>query len=223
MTRQHIAITGATGAVGRRALHHTLEDAQVARVVALGRRALPQAHPKLQSVVVDLGDQAAVAAALADGLDGAICALGTTMKQAGSKAAFRAVDFDAVVTFARAARERGARRFVLVSSMGASSSSSNFYLHTKGQAEDAVAALGFEAVHLLRPSILDDEGARAGGRPGERVGLAVMRGLAAVIGRTHRYSPISVDVVGRAAARLATASGAGVQVHLSDAIHTVGA
>jgi uncharacterized protein YbjT (DUF2867 family) len=229
-TPAHIVMTGASGAVGARALTALLADPRVATVTCLGRKPLGTTHEKLRSVVVDLVDEPAVRAAIGAAhpaaVDAAICALGTTMKQAGSKAAFRAVDFDAVVAFARAARERGARRLALVSSMGADASSPNFYLQTKGQAEDAVCALGYDAVHILRPSVLDDEGARSArhdSRPGEKLGLVVMRGVAAVIGRQHRYAPIGVDVVGRAAARLVLdADRAGRHVHLSDAIHRIG-
>jgi uncharacterized protein YbjT (DUF2867 family) len=226
MSPVHIVMTGASGAVGARALAALLADPRVASVTSFGRRPLSTSHEKLRAVVVDLADEAALAAAMPDHVDAAVCALGTTMKLAGSKAAFRVVDHDAVVAFARAARTRGARRFALVSSMGADASSSNFYLKTKGEAEDAVSALGFEAVHVLRPSILDDGGARSArsdSRPGEQLGLVVMRGLAAVIGRQHRYAPIGVDVVGRAAARLVLDDGpAGRQIHLSDAIHRIG-
>jgi len=149
------------------------------------------------------------------------------MKQAGSKEAFIAVDKDLVVRFAQACLERGARRFVLVSSLGAASSSRSLYLRIKGEAEDAVASLDFKSVAVLRPSLLDAEGGRADGRPGEAIGLAFMRVATAVIGKHHRYAPISVDVVGRAAARLAVASVAigapRVQVLESDALHAQGA
>jgi len=225
-TAAHIVMTGASGAVGARALAALLADPRVGTVTCLGRKALGTTHEKLRSVVVDLRDESALAAAIPADVDAAICALGTTMKQAGSRDAFRAVDFDAVVAFARAARARGARRIALVSSLGADASSSNFYLKTKGQAEDAVAALGFDAVHLLRPSILDDDGARrtrSDARPGEQLGLVVMRGVAGLLGREHRWAPISVDVVGRAAARLVLdAAAAGRQIHLSDALHRIG-
>ncbi len=90
----------------------------------------------------------------------AICTLGTTIKQAGSQAAFRAVDFDLVLSFAAAAKSSGARHFILVSSVGASARASNFYLKTKGEAEDAMKALGFDRADILRPGLL--KGARHG-------------------------------------------------------------
>ena len=219
----HVAITGATGAVGARALVHLLASPVVSRVTAIGRRPPSLQHEHLVSVVADF--RHGVAAAVPDHIDVAVCCLGTTIKQAGSQQAFRAVDYDAVVQFAQAAHERGAARFILVSSMGASATSSNFYLRTKGEAEAAVNDLNFAEVHVLRPSILDDEGARHSSRPGERVGLVVMNAMARVLGKTHRYAPISVDTVGRAIARVACAppEARSRVVVLSDGIHALAA
>jgi uncharacterized protein YbjT (DUF2867 family) len=223
----HILIAGASGAVGARAVVALLSDPRVAVVTAVGRRPLDIEHPKLRVVVVDRLDAAAIAAAVPARVDAAICALGTTRRQAGSKAAFRAVDLDAVVAFAQAAHSRGATRCVLVTAMDADAASWNFYLKTKGEAEDAVAALPFRSVHLLRPSILDDEGARLvrrEHRPVEQAVLAMMRAATGVIGATHRRAPIRVDVVGRAAARLALDDDdPGRHVHESDALHRIGA
>ena len=217
-----VVMSGATGAVGSRALHHMLaDDRHVKRVTSLMRRPSPLGHARLVSAVVDFRSPAALGLAVPDDAAVAVCCLGTTMKVAGSKEAFRAVDFDAVVGFAQAARSHGVRRFILVSSMGAKASSSNFYLRTKGEAEEAVANLDFETVCVLRPSILDDEGARAGARPAEAMSLLVMHGLAKIIGSTHKYAPIGVDTVGRAIAKLVVTapSAPRVQVYESDAIH----
>jgi uncharacterized protein YbjT (DUF2867 family) len=182
---------------------HLLADPRVERVVALGRRKLEMSHPKLACSVVDLQDQAAIAAALPDGLDIALCSLGTTRRAAGSKTAFRAVDHDAVLAFARAAVAKGARRFVLVSSAGASVRASNFYLRVKGEVEADLAALGNLQVVVLRPSILDHHGSRTESRWGEALGLAVSRPLFRWLAPKHRYAPIDVDVVGRAMVALA--------------------
>lgn len=198
-----VAIAGASGVVGTRALQHLLARADVGRVVAVGRRVLPVAHDKLVSKVADLGSAAAIAAALPDDVAAAICCLGTTMKQAGSKEAFRAVDHDAVVAFGRAARDRGARRFVLVSSIGADARSRNFYLKTKGEAEDALRALGWPHLAILRPSFIDDEGARTDQRPGERLALPLVRAVFSVVGRESRWAPIRADTIARAAVRQA--------------------
>ena len=132
-----------------------------------------------------------------------ICCLGTTLKQAGSKDAFRRVDHDAVVTFAEAALERGAQRFVLVSSLGADPRARNFYLRTKGETEAAAARLGYTQLTVLRPSFIDDQGARTEYRPLERLTLPFARAVFSVIGRTTRYSPVSAEVIGKALVRVA--------------------
>jgi uncharacterized protein YbjT (DUF2867 family) len=94
-----VVIAGASGVVGSRALRQLLARDDVERVVAVGRRRLPLRHNKLLSTVVDLHDRAATAAVIPADLGVALCALGTTMKAAGSKEAFRAVDYDAIVAF----------------------------------------------------------------------------------------------------------------------------
>jgi uncharacterized protein YbjT (DUF2867 family) len=160
-------------------------------------------HAKLISKVVDLQDQREIADAIPGGVTVALCCLGTTMKQAGSKQAFRAVDHDATLAFGEAALERGAQRFVLVSSIGATPSARSFYLRTKGEAEEALARLGYAQLTVLRPSLLDDEGTRREYRPAERLTLPVARILFAVLGKTRRSAPISVDVVAKAMVRLA--------------------
>ena len=199
----NIVMAGATGVVGSRVLPRLLARSDVAQVTAVGRRPPAQTDPKLATPVVDLRDVAALVDVIPTGIDCAVCCLGTTMKRAGSKEAFRAVDYDAVLAFARAARQQGARRFLLVSSAGASARSGNFYLKTKGEAEDAVAAIGFDQVAVLRPSFIDDQGTRTEVRPGERFVLPIARAVFAIVGRTSRYAPITADTIANAMVRLA--------------------
>jgi uncharacterized protein YbjT (DUF2867 family) len=198
-----VVIAGASGVVGARALQHLLARDDVARVVALGRRALPLAHDKLVSKVVDLQSAAAMAAEIPEGVAVALCCLGTTMKQAGSNEAFRAVDHDAVVAFAEAALRRGAQRFVVVSALGASPRARTFYARTKGEAEEALARLGYRQLTVLRPSLLDDQGARTEVRRLEHLGVVLSRAVFSIAGRTRRYAPIPADTVARAMVRLA--------------------
>lgn len=198
-----IAIIGASGVVGARVLHHLLVRGDVARVVALGRRALSLQHEKLTSTIVDLQSPPAMARHIPRGVTVAICCVGTTMKQAGSKAAFRAVDHDVVAAFGRAALECGSRRFVLVSSLGASPSSHNFYLKTKGEAEQTLARLGYAQLTIVRPSFIDDEGARSEHRPAERLLLPISRAAFGVLGKMRRYAPITADTVAKAVVRAA--------------------
>ena len=221
--RKHVVIAGASGVVGARALHHLLANDNVSSVVAVGRRLLTLQDRKLVPRVVDLRSRSAIASAIPDGSAVAICCLGTTLKRAGSKEAFRAVDYDAVVAFAEAAREKGARRFVLVSSLGANPRAGNFYLRTKGETEEALARLGYPQLTVLRPSFIDDEGARGEYRHLERLTLPIARFVFSLVGKTSRYAPVSADVIGRAIVHLAfDDTTERVRIVESDALHAQG-
>ena len=198
-----VTIAGASGIVGARALHHLLARPDVERIIAVGRRRLPERLEKLDSHVVDLGSSSAIAAVLPPGIAVAICCLGTTLKKAGSKEAFRAVDHDAVLAFAEAALERGAQRFVLVSSLGADARARSFYLRIKGETEEALARLGYAQLTVVRPSFIDDQGARSEYRPLERFALPLARIVFSIVGRASRYAPVSADAIGKAVVRLA--------------------
>lgn len=136
------------------------------------------------------------------GCDVGFCALGTTIKQAGSKQAFERVDFDAVVQFAKWCKDAGARSFVLVTSLGADPNSSVFYNKVKGRVQEAVRALGFARLVVLQPSVLDGE--RTESRPGEAFALAILRGVVPVMGGPlRRYRPSRAIDVARAMVHLA--------------------
>lgn len=144
--------------------------------------------------------------------------LGTTIKQAGSQQAFRAVDHDLVLAVAAAAKAAGAAHFISVSSVGASAKSSNFYLKTKGETEDGLRALGFDRLDILRPGLLmgDRQGAM---RLGEGIAmLAAPLTDALLHGSLRRYRSIRADTVARAFVALAALGGSGVHIHENDAI-----
>jgi uncharacterized protein YbjT (DUF2867 family) len=125
------------------------------------------------------------------------CALGTTIRKAGSEAVFRRVDFEYPKMLAERASAAGDARFILVSSVGASSKSKNFYLRVKGELEDAVRAMAFEAVHIFRPSIL--MGDREERRTGERIGIAVARATGFLLaGPQRKYRGIPAVTVAAA-------------------------
>lgn len=197
-------IAGATGLVGGKILELLLADPAYEAVHSLVRRPPPTAAAgKLATHVVDFDalaaeDETAVLALPA--VDHVFISLGTTIKKAGSQEAFRKVDFAYVVAAARAARARGARRVGLVSSLGAAADSSVFYNRVKGEAEEVLKGLGYEATVLARPSILD--GDRQESRPGERVGLAVGNALSFVmVGSLRKYRPIPIERVARGLVR----------------------
>jgi uncharacterized protein YbjT (DUF2867 family) len=220
----HVVIAGASGVVGSRVLQELLAHPDVQRVAAIGRRPLPVVHERLLSLTANLQETQDIAGRIPDDTTTAFCCLGTTLATAGSREAFQAVDRDAVVAFATAARERRVGHFLLVSSLGAHRPRNNFYLQTKAAAEAAVAQLGFARLTILRPSFIDDHGTRPDYRRGERVLLPLARLIFRVVGPTHRYAPISADVIARAMVRLAFDSGGErVRIVESDALHTLGA
>ena len=217
MGQRTAVLAGATGLVGQALLRELLANPAYGRVVAVGRRAPPVVHAKLVAVPTDFADFSA----LPDGLDDAFCCLGTTIKVAGSQAAFRRVDHDFVLAFARAVLDLGAARFAMVSSLGADVRSRVFYSRVKGETEDAVAGLGFKTLHILRPSLM--RGDRAERRPVERL-VMTLSGLVMPLmrGPLLRYRPLRGEAVARAMLRLMLDSGAGVQIHESERLQRVG-
>lgn len=175
-----LLLLGATGAVGKEALHLALADPAI-ELVAPTRRALPPAARLVNPV--DAAGEWVDAPWQADAV---LCTLGTTIAKAGSQAAFTAVDHDLVLRLLRRAHGAGTPTAVLVSSLGASARG-NFYLRTKHAVEEAAAAIGFRSLTILRPSMIDTE--RSESRPAERFGLLAMRGLAALIPRRYRAVP----------------------------------
>ena len=188
-----VALAGATGLVGRAILEGLLADDSVAAVHALGRREPGIIHPKLTPHLVDF-----TALPTLPPLDEVYLALGTTIKAAGSQAAFRAVDFDANLAAARAALAAGARRAGLVSAMGADAKSRIFYNRVKGEMEEALAQLQFDGLVIARPSLLvGDRGAL--GQPkrtAEGLAAAASKLLGPLI--PANYRPIAAADVARA-------------------------
>jgi uncharacterized protein YbjT (DUF2867 family) len=182
-----VLLAGASGLVGREILRGLLADPGVRTVHVVGRRALPLNDPRLVQHVVDFAALPALPP-----VDEAYIALGTTIKVAGSQQAFRAVDLDAVVAVARAARAAGATRLGVVSAMGADARSSVFYSRTKGEAEAALRALGFATLVIARPSMLAGDRDALGQpvRPGEGWALKLSAWLGPLIPANYR----SIDV-----------------------------
>jgi uncharacterized protein YbjT (DUF2867 family) len=151
-------LAGASGLVGGYVLDSLLDAPDFARVFAISRRPLGREHPRLSNRIVQFDK-------LESQLKGmqchvAFCCLGTTMKQAGSEQAFRAIDHDLVLSFARAAKAAQAQRFVVVTSAGADPRSKNFYLRVKGEVEQALERMAFPSLDILQPGLL------MGWRPG---------------------------------------------------------
>lgn len=166
-----VMVVGATGLVGREVLAALLADDNCTAVHTLGRKPPGPQHARLTTHIVDFARLPALPR-----VDDVYIALGTTIKVAGSQAAFRAIDFDAVLAVAKAARATGATRLGVVSAMGADARSAVFYNRVKGEAEDALRALGFPRLVIAQPSMISGDRAALGqpGRSAEHYALPLM-------------------------------------------------
>lgn len=219
----NILFAGATGLVGRLALSLLLRRLPAqARVLAVGRRAPALRDPRVLPIIGVLDDadlHARLDAALvAHAPSVFVCALGTTLKQAGSGRAFAALDRDAVVALAERAREHGARQAIVVSSVGADADSPSLYLRVKGEMQAAVTALGFVRTDFLQPGLLLGERPNEQ-RPGERIAQRLAPFYnPLLVGRWHRYRAIPAATVAAAVTALVDAPGRGVTLHRNDAL-----
>jgi uncharacterized protein YbjT (DUF2867 family) len=208
-------VSGASGLVGRALVQRLLEDEAGAGVVAVVRRPLGNAGGRLTEVVADFGRLEGIRVPR---VRTAFCALGTTIAKAGSEAAFRAVDVEAVAGFARLARRAGATRFLLVSALGADPGSRVFYNRTKGEAEEAVKAVGFDGVAVFRPSLLVGE--REESRPAERVAIVASGFFSwAMAGPLARWKPVPAEAVAAAMVAVANGTLTGVRIVENEEIH----
>jgi uncharacterized protein YbjT (DUF2867 family) len=209
-------VAGASGLVGGFLLDTLLGDSRYREVHSLGRRPLPRQHPKLVQHTVDfarLGGEAPPPA------QDAFCCLGTTLKKAGSREAFRAVDQDAVLAFASASKKAGVRRFLVVTSIGSDARSPIFYGRVKGETEEALKAMGFGSLVILQPSLLLGE--RAESRPAERAAILASRVIAPLL-RPLASRPIEARTVARAMVTLAHTAHQGVRVVPSGELQQLG-
>ncbi|GAC1034687.1 oxidoreductase [Pseudomonas sp. No.21] len=210
LTPQHILLAGATGLTGEHLLDRLLNEPTVERVLAPTRRPLAD-HPRLDNPV---GELAALLPQLQGPVDTAFCCLGSTIRQAGSQEAFRAVDLDLVLAVGARARELGARHYLVISALGADANSSVFYNRTKGEMEAALKAQDWPQLTLVRPSLL--LGPRSEFRLGERLAAPFMRWL------PGKYRGIGACTLARALWRLALETDQGTRVVESDELRRLG-
>ena len=206
-----LMILGASGLVGKSLLTQALAHPDIAQVVAPGRAPLP-AHTKLIAPVVDFERLPADEAWWQ--VDTLACALGTTLRAAGSREAFRRVDHAYPLASARIARERDVGTFVLVSAAGANAASSAFYSRTKGELERDLMTLGFRSLTFVRPSLLG--GTRTQVRPMESAGITLLGAIGPMLPR--RYRVVAAEHVARRVLQAALASPPGLRVIESEAI-----
>ncbi|KQW09956.1 MULTISPECIES: oxidoreductase [Pseudomonas] len=210
LTPQHVLLAGATGLTGEHLLDRLLNEPTITRVLAPTRRPLAE-HTHLENPV---GEPAQVLPNLSGQVDIAFCCLGTTIKKAGSEAAFRAIDLDLVVAFAKRARELGARHLVVISALGADAKSSIFYNRVKGEMEAALKAQGWPQLTICRPSLL----------LGDRVEPRLAEQLAGPLSKLipGKYHGIEACQLARAMWRLALEEQDGVRVVESDELRKLG-
>lgn len=207
-----ILLVGATGMVGSA----IREQAEGRSLTIVARRPLTDLAANETAIVASSDEWAARIERAKPSV--VLNCLGTTIRQAGSQSAFRAVDHDLVLAVAKAAKASGTEHFISVSSVGASAKSGNFYLRTKGEVEAALRALAFDRLDIMRPGLLT--GQRAGPwRPGESIAMALAPVTDMLLhGGARRYRSVAASAVARAMLALATTGGSGVHVHEHDAI-----
>lgn len=190
-------VIGSTGLIGSHLVNCLVHDNAFDTVRVLVRRPITPVHAKVEMKLVNFADLESVKLAI-DGSDAVFCAVGTTQKKVkGDKDAYRKVDYDIPVNAARFCAETGCPNFLLVSSVGANSSSNNFYLKLKGEVEDAVQQFSIRNIAIFRPSVL--LGKRTESRPAEKVGQVLTNFFAfMMIGNLEKYRPIEAEFVAKA-------------------------
>ena len=208
-------VAGATGLIGEYIVQHLLAHPSVPRVFALSRKPWPTQHDRLEVLQFPLHD---LQTRPAPGeIENVFIALGTTMAKAGSKQAFEEVDFKYVLNVAEWGRKAGATRLLVVSAMGADSSSLIYYNRVKGKMEEAVSNLGYEQVHIFRPSLLD--GPRQEKRLAEQWSLRLFRWIKPLmIGPLAPYRVIHAETVAKAMLVASSSEQPGVHIYPSHQI-----
>lgn len=209
MKTKTATLIGATGLIGGHLRNMLQNDIDFQRVRILVRRPLAIQHPKIEVIVLDFSDENAFRAAI-KGSEMVFCSIGTTQKKVqGDKTAYRKVDFEIPTRAARLCAEEGCKQFLLVSSVGADSKSSNFYLQLKGEVEDEVRAAGVASVAIFRPSML--LGQRQEFRLGERLGQVVMSFLSFLI--PSHYKAIEAVTVAKAMLSISKTKKQGFEIY----------
>lgn len=208
-------IAGASGLIGKQLLYNLIEAGEYNTVIALVRKELPIASPKLKQVVVNFDDLAAVQHLLK--ADDVFCCLGTTIKKAGNQAEFKKVDYTYCCELAKETSRQGSQNFYLVSALGANAQSGIFYNKVKGETEEAIKQISFNSFYIFRPSLL--LGDRKEFRLGERMAQLIMKPVSLLmLGGLKKYKPIEASVVAKAMYKAAQKNAKGVVVIENDMI-----
>ncbi len=212
MEKREALLIGASGLIGSQLLEFLLNNEDYSSVIALTRKPITVKSEKLRNRVVDFENLSQLREKITPG-NVIFCCIGTTMKHVqGDKAAYRKIDFDIPVVIARLGIEKGYKQLLLVSAAGADSHSSNFYLQLKGEVEEAISKIPFEAIHIFRPSILI--GKRKERRWGEGIAQIVGRYFSFLFtGKWSKYKAIESNEVAHAMMQAADSTNKGVNIH----------
>ncbi|NVO20112.1 MAG: NAD(P)H-binding protein [Bacteroidetes bacterium] len=219
MSERNAIIAGASGLVGNELLRQLLDDPKYSNVLILVRKKLPLEHPKLTQLEINFDNIAAQI--LPFPVQDAFCTLGTTIKKAGSREAFRKVDYDYVMAFGNCCKRNRVSKFLLVSAMGADSNSGIYYNRVKGDIENAIQQIDLPSVVILRPSLL--MGKRKEFRLGERFAQAVIGASGFLfMGGLKKYKPIQAGKVASAMVAAAKANTGSIRILNSDEMQDAG-
>ncbi|MBX2947028.1 MAG: oxidoreductase [Cyclobacteriaceae bacterium] len=202
-------LAGSTGLIGKQLLELLLEDSDYTVVKAISRKPLDIQHAKLQNIVADFNTLTEHHNQLK--ANDVFCCLGTTIKQAGSQAAFRKVDYDYPLELAKLTKNQGASQYLIITALGSDAKSGIFYNRVKGEVEQAIDELGFQSYHILRPSLLLGE--RTEKRAGEGAATVVYQALGFLI--PLKYKAIDSVKVARAMLHMAKLNSKGKFIHES--------
>ena len=211
-------VAGGTGLIGSFLIDWLKRDDEIEAVTAITRR--EESHEgKVFWKKADLGNIEELKTAFRDA-DLCFCCLGTTMKNAGSKAAFRKVDYEYVLNLAQAAKAEDCESFSVVSAIGSDAKSSFFYNQVKGEMEQGLEKIGFERLHIFQPSIL--LGPRTEKRLGEKLGIIGMKAISPILlGGMSKYKPIQASKVAQAMLHYAKSPEMGIRRYSYDEIMAV--
>ena len=212
-------IIGSTGLIGSQLLNFLLDSNDYLKVITFVKRDSGIKHPKLTQHIIDF-DNPETYKELVVG-DDFFCTIGTTIKKAGSKKAFKKVDFEYPRQFAAFALQNRVKQFLIISSLNADAKSQNSYLKTKGEIQDFLKDCNFERVAVLQPSLL--LGNRTEFRFGEKLGAFFMKTLSFLfLGNLKKYKPIESETVAKALLKIAQTNNKGFKIYESDAIQEIG-
>lgn len=211
-------LVGATGLVGSFVLEQLLQDSSFDSVVVLSRKSLNKNNPKLKEVIVNFDELGKYSNDIK--ADAVFCCLGTTIKAAGSQEAFKKVDYEYPLRVAEIAKQNGTQTYLLISALGSSKSSIIFYNRVKGEVEEAIGKLNFNAFHILQPSLIIGE------RKESRMGEGIAQKLSPVydtlmFGPLTKYKSIKAEQIAKAMIHFSKSDAKGILRHESDELQKV--